>query len=239
MEDLDLRRVINSLAVFKTAPLNRLGNHPNKWSRMQDLNLRLLAPKASVLPNCTNSRTRATMKVIATATKRIRSYSSKPYISRKCLSGPMDVCILTFCMLRGIQVLSSVSFALSVSRSVLFTNLRFVKFALIYDHSVVGGQPLPPLSPSSLVLVDSMRFELMTSSLRTRRSSNWTISPWLPRRDSNPHQSGYEPLLEPFQFTRRGKKWLEQLDSNQCITDSKSVVLPLDYAPSKTNALPR
>ena len=172
MEDLDLRRVISSLAVFKTAPLNRLGNHPNKWSRMQDLNLRLLAPKASVLPNCTNSRTRATMKVIATATKRICSYSSKPYISRKCLSGPMDVCILTFCMLRGIQVLSSVSFALSVSRSVLFTNLRFVKFALIYDHSVVGGQPLPPLSPSSFVLVDSMRFELMTSSLRTRRSSN-------------------------------------------------------------------
>lgn len=58
MEDSNLRRVINSLAVFKTAPLSRLGNHPNKWSRMQDLNLRLLAPKASVLPNCTNSRTR-------------------------------------------------------------------------------------------------------------------------------------------------------------------------------------
>ena len=119
---------------------------------------------------------------------------------------PHYVCILTFHMLRGIQVLSSISFALSVSRSVLFTNLRFVKFALIYDHSLVGGHPLPPLSPSSLVLVDSMRFELMTSSLRTRRSSNWTISPWLPRRDSNPHQSGYEPLLEPFQFTRRYKE---------------------------------
>nr|DAF79987.1 MAG TPA: hypothetical protein [Caudoviricetes sp.] len=62
----------------------------------------------------------------------------------------MNVCILTFCMLRGIQVLSSVSFALSVSRSVLFTKLRFVKFALVYDHSLVGGQPLPPLLPSSL-----------------------------------------------------------------------------------------
>ena len=34
---------------------------------MQDLNLRLLAPKASVLPNCTNSRARITRKVITTA----------------------------------------------------------------------------------------------------------------------------------------------------------------------------
>ena len=88
MKNSNLRRVINSLAVFKTAPLNRLGNHPNKWSRMQDLNLRLLAPKASVLPNCTNSRTRATMKVIATATKRIRSYYSRPYISRNVYQAP-------------------------------------------------------------------------------------------------------------------------------------------------------
>lgn len=56
MKNLNLRRVINPLTVFKTVPLNHLGNHPCKWSRMQDLNLRLLAPKASVLPNCTNSR---------------------------------------------------------------------------------------------------------------------------------------------------------------------------------------